>query len=113
MKNKAYANELEIFLRTERKNMIELEEKPFETTLYFRGSERSRELKRELIMEIKYDPDQREFIEYSSIPEDIYIGYTEKIILTINKDYFEDLIKHGECVERFMHYGKLNIKLID
>lgn len=107
---KAYSCGLEICVEAERIKIVGIKDKPIETILHFRDNNG---LRREIPMTINYDGEQREFVEYSQIPDGVYAGDSEKIKLTINENYFNDLLENDRCIERFMSSGKLYIKIID
>ena len=101
---------LEVWIKINQEELKQLETNGLRGRLKFyepRDSE-----SRLIDFEIKYDPDQKEFIGIAQEPEG-YFGDADKINFSINRHFYESLIENSEFVERFPYCsaGKLNIKV--
>ena len=84
-----------------------LNHKPVEGILIFR--EVLSEETRDIPFELKYVEGQREYVEVKVIPKRTYFGEANKIIFTINEEYYENLKEEGlaEGARFFWGTGKL------
>lgn len=68
--------------------------------------------KKEIIMSINYDKNQKEYLKEWHIPLRSYFGDAKNIMFAINKEFYENLIKTGSFGDRFLNPdGKLVIKV--
>ena len=98
---------LETYIRgLTKEHIINLPNRSIEGTLKF--YEVMAEEKNEIPFELKYTKEQRENVECEIFPNENYFGEAEKLIFTINEDYYDSLLTLGMAEgARFFGAGKL------
>ncbi|MCR4327403.1 MAG: hypothetical protein NUV46_02380 [Nanoarchaeota archaeon] len=108
MKTRAYSNQLEVEVVTDKDGLGRIVKGSFEIFLNY--SERG-ENKKKIQMGIKYSKNQKEPISFSGEPEGVYFGDCNRLDFTISQDYLNCLINYNKCSERFMNFGRLKIEI--
>jgi hypothetical protein len=105
---KASACGLETFIKDlTNKEIVSLIHNPINGSLKFR--EVSSDKFREIPFELKYNKNQKDLVKVDLIPKNVYFGEVDKIIFSINRDYYHELIDCGtaEGARFFSRVGKL------
>ena len=78
----------------------------------FRGVGNESDTEKYIPIEIIYSKEQQRLLEENFIPENTYFDKVDKVIFSINEEFYKEVKEYGYCGDRFATGGKFEIKLI-
>ena len=108
---KAYSVGLEVFVDIRNSELGKIKEGGISGVLKFRDWFSVPEIRRNIPLRIRCDQMQAEDLVVEQRPKDAYMGNAEEIGFIISRRYYESLSSAGEYVCRFLHSGKLAMRV--